>query len=358
MYRAVKGTRDILPEDAPLWHHVETSARETFALYGFSEIRTPILEETALFQRSIGDQTDIVAKEMYTLVDRKGRSLTLRPENTAPVVRACLEHQLLRTHSSLKLFYVGPMFRYERPQQGRQRQFTQVGAEIIGRVDPLADAELIEMVMAWLVSLQIENLELRLNSVGCARCRPAYVEALRRAMEPHLEELCADCRRRWQENPLRMLDCKIAGDQRLLRKGPSPFEHLCSECASHFEQVRHLLGQAGLEAVLDPRLVRGLDYYTRTTFEVVAREKLGAQNALLGGGRYDGLFEELGGPPTPARPTSARWRSRGACALRVSGSTSRVAAAPSRRRCERHHAGGRASRSSSATASSRPAATG
>ncbi len=300
MYRAVKGTRDVLPEDVPLWQHVEKSARECFARYGFAEIRTPILEHTALFQRSIGDQTDIVAKEMYTLVDRKGRSLTLRPENTAPVVRACLEHQLLRAQSSLKLFYLGPMFRYERPQQGRQRQFSQVGAEIIGRADPLADAELIEMVMVWLDSLKIKNLELRLNSVGCAHCRPNYVEALRAAMKPLLEKMCADCRRRWKENPLRMLDCKIPEDRRLLEKAPSPFDHLCGKCAQHFEETRRLLGKAGLKPVLDPRLVRGLDYYTRTTFEVVALEKLGAQNALLGGGRYDGLFEELGGPATPA----------------------------------------------------------
>ncbi len=301
MYRAVKGTRDILPGDVPLWQRVEDSARHTFGLYGFREIRTPILEDTALFQRSIGDQTDIVAKEMYTFLDRKGRSLTLRPENTAPVVRACLEHQMLRKQGSLKLFYVGPMFRYERPQHGRMRQFTQIGAEIIGRPDTLADAELIEMMMTWLHSLGMEHHELRLNSVGCATCRPNYVQALRAAMEPHLETLCPDCRRRWRENPLRMLDCKVPQDQRRLAAvAPSPLDHLCGECRSHFEEVRTLLGRCGIEATLDPRLVRGLDYYTRTTFEVVAQAGLGAQNSLLGGGRYDGLFETLGGPPTPA----------------------------------------------------------
>jgi histidyl-tRNA synthetase len=269
-------------------------------LYGFSEIRTPILEETALFQRSIGLATDIVSKEMYTLTDRKGRSLTLRPENTAPVVRACVEHNLLHGRSALKLYYIGPMFRYERPQQGRLRQFAQAGAEVIGRSDPLADAELIEMAVAWLRGLGVREASLRLNSVGCSACRPSYVAALRRAFEPHLSSLCEDCRRRHRENPLRMLDCKVPADQEILRGAPSPLDSLCAACREHFDEVRRLLEGAGIAASLDPRLVRGLDYYTRTTFEILGGEELGAQSAILGGGRYDGLFEQLGGEPTPA----------------------------------------------------------
>jgi histidyl-tRNA synthetase len=300
MYRAVKGTRDILPEHMVPWYRVEESVRRMFPLYGFREIRTPILEETALFQRGIGEATDIVSKEMYTFPDRKGRSLTLRPENTAPVVRACLEHQLLRGHASLKLFYIGPMFRYERPQQGRLRQFSQVGAEVIGREDALADAELIEMVMSWLRALGVEEIALRLNSVGCAACRPSYVAALRRALEPYLDRLCEDCRRRFVDNPLRILDCKVPEDQALLAHAPAPADHLCAACREHFAEVRRLLGKLGVEPAVDPRLVRGLDYYTRTTFEVAPREASGAQSAILGGGRYDGLFEALGGPPTPA----------------------------------------------------------
>ena len=300
MYRAVKGTRDILPDQSAVWQVLEGSVRRVFERYGFAEIRTPVLEETALFQRSIGETTDVVSKEMYTLVDRKGRSLALRPENTAPVVRACLEHHLMHGRTSLKLYYIGPMFRYERPQQGRLRQFSQAGAEVIGRDDPMADAELIEMLLAWLGELGLEGATLRLSSVGCAVCRPDYVRALREAMAPHLPGLCEDCRRRYQENPLRMLDCKVAEDQAVLARAPSPGDYLCAACREHFAEVRRLLGKAGIEAPVDPRLVRGLDYYTRTTFEVVAAGGVGAQSAVLGGGRYDGLFETLGGPPTPA----------------------------------------------------------
>ncbi len=300
MYRAVKGTRDVLPEETPRWQGLEESVRRIYARYGFQEIRTPILEETALFQRGIGDATDIVSKEMYTFTDRKGRSLTLRPESTAPVVRACVEHNLLRGRSSLKVYYLGPMFRYERPQQGRQRQFSQAGAEVIGRADPLADAELIEMVLVWLRDIGLQSALLRLSSVGCAECRPRYVAALREAMAPQVTEMCEDCQRRHRDNPLRMLDCKVPEDQARLARAPAPLDHLCAACRAHFDEVRRLLGRAGIEARIDPRLVRGLDYYTRTTFEVEGREGLGAQSAILGGGRYDGLFENLGGPPTPA----------------------------------------------------------
>jgi histidyl-tRNA synthetase len=300
MYRAVKGTRDVLPEESGSWRRLEESVHRTFALYGFEEIRTPILENTALFQRGIGDATDIVSKEMYTFTDRKGRSLTLRPENTAPVVRACLENGLLRGRSSLKLYYLGPMFRYERPQQGRMRQFTQAGAEVIGRADPLADAELIEMILRWLRELGLSEARLRLNSVGCAACRPGYAAALRRTLEKHLPYLCSDCQRRHRDNPLRLLDCKVPEDQPRLAEAPTPADHLCQACRDHFAEVRRLLQRLEIEAPVDPRLVRGLDYYTRTTFEVGGAEGLGAQSAILGGGRYDGLFELLGGPPTPA----------------------------------------------------------
>jgi histidyl-tRNA synthetase len=268
--------------------------------HGFREIRTPVFESTELFARSVGAATDIVRKEMYTF-KAGDESVTLRPENTAPVVRSFVEHALHRTIASgfpERLYYLGPMFRYERPQKGRQRQFHQLGAEVLGAPEPLADAETIEMVWALLDALGIADRELRLNTVGDANCRPHYREALTQWLAPRLPSMCEDCRRRAVENPLRVFDCKVEADRTLLRDAPVLNDHLCAPCADHFAAVATTLTSFAIPYVLDTRLVRGLDYYQRTVFEVVSGG-LGAQNALLGGGRYDGLVEELGGPAIP-----------------------------------------------------------
>ena len=298
MIESVKGARDILPGEIERWQLVEETARRVFGLYGFEEIRTPIFESTELFQRGIGESSDIVAKEMYTFNDRKGRSLTLRPENTAPVMRAYLQHGMQRGSDVTRLYYVGAMFRYERPQKGRMRQFHQIGVEAIGSNHPAIDAETMEMLMRFLASIGLEGLRLVLNSVGCPTCRPAYREALVRFLEPAADALCSDCRRRLVANPLRCFDCKVPADRERMKEAPSIQDHLCAECHEHFDHVRTYLDAYGVDYDLDPRLVRGLDYYRRTAFEVVV-EELGAQNALLGGGRYDGLAQELGGPPVP-----------------------------------------------------------
>ncbi len=299
-YKALRGTRDILPEDIARWHFLEDTSRRVFERYGFREIRTPILEATELFARSVGASSDIVRKEMYTL-DRGGEAMTLRPENTASVVRAFVEHSLHRNIASgypERYYYIGPMFRHERPQKGRQRQFHQIGVEVLGAAEPLVDAETIEMVENFLDALGIEDRELVLSSVGDHRCRPAYREELRAWLEPRLHRLCGDCHRRFEENPLRVLDCKIDEDRQLLAEAPVLLDTLCADCESHLAEVRRLLDRWGTGYRIDPRLVRGLDYYERTVFEVVSG-RLGAQNAILGGGRYDGLVEELGGPAIP-----------------------------------------------------------
>jgi histidyl-tRNA synthetase len=296
-YRALRGTRDILPDEVAAWRFLEDATHEVFSRYGFREIRTPMFEATELFTRSVGAGTDIVRKEMYTLQAGE-ESITLRPENTAPVVRAFVEHALHRTIAAgfpERLYYLGAMFRHERPQKGRQRQFHQIGAEVLGAPEPLADAETIEMVWALLHTLGIADRELRLNSVGDAACRPGYRKALTRWLEPHLPSLCDDCRRRAVDNPLRVFDCKVDADRKLLEHAPVMSDHLCGPCAEHFDAVRGTLDGFGIPHIVDSRLVRGLDYYQRTVFEVVSTG-LGAQNALLGGGRYDGLVEELGGP--------------------------------------------------------------
>ena len=298
MIKSVKGTRDILPEDMPRWHFVEDHARACFSRFGFREIRTPILETTELFARSIGQETDIVAKEMYTFLDRKGRSLTLRPESTAPVARAYIEHSLHRRAEIERLYYIGPMFRYERPQKGRMRQFYQVGAEVFGSDHPIIDAETLHMLINFLNLLGIRPLELILNSVGCHVCRPSYRAVLRSFLDPRREQLCADCRRRLEVNPLRCLDCKVPADRQLLGQVSPLLDSLCAACREHFDRVQGYLDQLRVAYSIDPRLVRGLDYYCRTTFEVT-QPGLGAQNALLGGGRYDGLVASLGGPPIP-----------------------------------------------------------
>jgi histidyl-tRNA synthetase len=294
---AISGTRDILPDEIPLWHLVEARARRVFAQYSFQEIRTPIFEATELFARGIGQETDIVGKEMYSFQDQSGRSITLRPEATASVVRAYLEHTMARGAGLTKLYYIGPMFRHEKKQKGRWRQFYQIGAEVLGSDNPAIDAESIEMILALLDSLKVEN-RLLINSVGCADCRPQYVELLRERLRHHLQELCVDCRRRTETNPLRVLDCKVDTCQPIINGLPKITEHLCQACSEHFTRFKGHLDDGGISYEVVPRLVRGLDYYVRTAFEIVSGE-LGAQNSLVGGGRYDGLSEVLGGGPTP-----------------------------------------------------------
>jgi histidyl-tRNA synthetase len=296
--RSVKGTRDLLPPDTNLWQRVEAEAHRIFAAYHYGEIRTPILEETALFSRSVGTDTDIVMKEMYTFQDRDDESLTLRPEATASVVRAYLEHSLYNEGGIHKLYYMGPMFRRERPQKGRYRQFYQIGAEVLGSESPLVDVEVLEMLVLFLERVGIREHQLLLNSVGCPKCRAEYVEVLREALEAVKGAMCADCQRRAESNPLRVLDCKVEADQPIIEKLPKIIEHLDPVCRQHFDRVTSELQARGLSYRITPRLVRGLDYYTRTTFEITSGA-LGAQNAVVGGGRYDGLSEMLGGPPTP-----------------------------------------------------------
>jgi len=299
-YQALRGTKDLLPDEVAAWRLLEETTHDVFSRYGFREIRTPVFEATELFARSVGAGTDIVRKEMYTF-GAGDESVTLRPENTAPVVRAFVEHAMHRTIAAgfpERLYYLGPMFRYERPQKGRQRQFHQIGAELLGASEPLADAETIEMVWALLDALGIADRALHLNTVGDAACRPHYREALTQWLAPRVEAMCEDCRRRAVDNPLRVFDCKVEADRKLLADAPTMAGSLCAPCAAHFDAVRETLDGFAIPYVVDPRLVRGLDYYQRTVFEVVATG-LGAQNALLGGGRYDGLVEELGGPAIP-----------------------------------------------------------
>jgi histidyl-tRNA synthetase len=307
--KAVRGTRDLLPPETALWNRIEATARAVFARYNFGEIRTPVFEDTALFARSVGEETDIVSKEMYTWEDRaraqseKSQSLTLRPENTAGVVRAYIEHGLGESGQLQKLYYIGPQFRRERPQKGRYRQFAQIGAEVIGppssgSESPLRDAEVLEMLATLLDELGITGWTLELNSVGSAADRARYDVALRAALIPVVSQMCADCQRRAVTNPLRVLDCKVPADQPIIDTLPVIADSLDQESEKHFAAVTAALDAAGVPYTLNQRLVRGLDYYTRTTFEFT-HDGLGAQNALLGGGRYDGLSEMLGGPRAP-----------------------------------------------------------
>jgi len=293
--QAVRGAPDILPDEIGVWHRMEAAARDLFALYGYRELRTPVFEETELFARGIGAETDIVSKEMYTFADRDGGSLTLRPEATAGIVRAVIEHGLLATDPALKVYALGPMFRRERPQKGRYRQFHQVDVEAFGLTSPTVDAETVELALAYLDACGVGERELVLNSVGDRSCRPAYVERLREALREKAPSMCADCRRRAGTNPLRVLDCKVPEDQATIEDLPRIADHLCSECAAHFAEVRRQLDLLGIAYRLNHRLVRGLDYYVRTTFEVTSN-RLGAQSSVLGGGRYDGLVKDLGGP--------------------------------------------------------------
>jgi histidyl-tRNA synthetase len=298
--RAPKGTADMLPDVARTWEHLERVAHELFSRYGYEPIYTPAFEHTEVFARGIGEATDIVSKEMYTFEDRAGRSLTLRPEGTASVVRAALEHGLVPQGSFAKLYYAGPMFRYERPQKGRMRQFWQIGAELLGAAEPSADAELILLLWRFFEAAGVpdERMRLLVNSMGDEACRPAYRESVRTFILQRSGDLCEECVRRADTNPLRAFDCKKETCVAIMDEAPRIVDALCEPCAAHYETVKRLLDEAGLEYEEDPRLVRGLDYYTRTVFEVQA-EGLGAQNGIGGGGRYDRLMEEYGGPPTP-----------------------------------------------------------
>jgi histidyl-tRNA synthetase len=308
MIKAIRGTRDLLPPDTVLWNYVEQTVRDVFRAYNFQEIRTPIFEDTELFARGVGEETDIVSKEMYTWADQgraqsdKGQSLTLRPENTAGVVRAYIEHDLAKRGLN-KLYYIGPQFRRERPQKGRYRQFYQIGAEIIGPAtagseSPARDAEILEMLATLLDRLGIIGWTLQLNSIGCPADRARYNEALRKALDPVKDRMDPDCQRRAVTNPLRVFDCKVPEDQPIIETLPRISDYLDEPCRQHFEQVKEILRSVGVDFQLNDRLVRGLDYYTRTAFEFT-HGALGAQNAILGGGRYDGLSEALGGPPAP-----------------------------------------------------------
>src|SRR5579871_1183155 len=307
--KAVRGTRDLLPPETALWNRIEATARAVFARYNFGEIRTPVFEDTALFARGVGEETDIVSKEMYAGEDgaraasEKTKSLTLRPENTAGVVRAYIEHKLGETGQLQKLYYIGPQFRRERPQKGRYRQFSQIGAEMIGppsagSESPLRDAEILEMLATFLDELGIAGWKLEMNSVGSAADRERYNQVLRAALEPVAAKMCVDCQRRAVTNPLRVLDCKVPEDQPIIDALPKMADSLDEESRAHFAAVTSALDAAGVAYERNHRLVRGLDYYTRTTFEFT-HGGLGAQNALLGGGRYDGLSEALGGPRAP-----------------------------------------------------------
>src|SRR5512147_655094 len=294
--QAIKGVKDILPADMPAWQHLEATARQLFEDYGFSEIRVPIFEYTELFARSIGTSTDIVEKEMYTFEDRDGRKITLRPEGTAGVVRAFVEHKLYADAQLVKLYYLGPMFRHERPQKGRYRQFYQIGVEALGGTHPHVDIDILAMLHRLFSKLGIAGLTLQINSLGDAECRGAYRDALKAYLQGKLPALCADCQRRYETNPLRVLDCKVDADK--FGDSPVMLDHLCGPCKEHFDAVEGGLRKLAIPFVVNPRLVRGLDYYTRTTFELVMGH-MGAQNTVAAGGRYDGLVEEIGGPPTP-----------------------------------------------------------
>ena len=295
---AIKGFNDILPDESGRWQYIEKSARRILELNGFSEIRVPVMEKTELFCRSIGDATDIVEKEMYSFTDKGDNSVTMRPEGTAGVMRAFIEHKLYAQDPVARLYYLGPMFRYERPQRGRYRQFHQIGAEITGVHDPLADAQVLNMLSAFFREIGLDEPTLQINSLGCQACRPSYRTQLLSFLDERLNSLCEDCKRRITSNPLRTLDCKVPGCIEATMHAPAMLNHLCSACNEHFTSVRRYLDLSGTCYSLNTRMVRGLDYYTRTTFEMVT-SLLGSQSAVAAGGRYDGLISQLGGPEIP-----------------------------------------------------------
>jgi histidyl-tRNA synthetase len=298
-YAALKGVHDIFPPDVYIWQKVESVAKDVFVAYGFQEFRAPVIESTDVFIRSIGETTDIVEKEMYTFNDKAGRTITLRPEGTAPVVRSYVEHHLYNLPAPQKFFYAGPMFRYERPQSGRFRQFYQIGAEAFGIAEPKIDAEILSMLKLFFERLGLKELSFEINSIGCQKCRPDYRKALLDFFSDRLEGFCQDCRRRYDQNPLRILDCKVDACIKLREGSPHVTNFLCGECSEHFDALQSYTNLLSIPYAINPEMVRGLDYYTRTTFEVTCKH-LGAQNAVAAGGRYDRLVEDFGGPPTPA----------------------------------------------------------
>ena len=295
---APKGTKDILPDQIYKWQFIEERFRKICRAYGFREIRTPMFEHTELFQRGVGDTTDIVQKEMYTFDDHAGRSITLKPEGTASVVRSFVEHKTYADVQPTKDYYIIPCFRYEKPQSGRLREFHQVGLEIFGTPDMLADCDVIAIGHDFLDEMGVKDVELRINSVGCPKCRAAYRKALQDYLRPHFDELCETCQERFERNPMRILDCKSPEDQEIVKDAPLMLDYLCDDCRKAFEEVQDGLRAMGIDFVIDPKIVRGLDYYTKTAFEFVSN-KIGAQGTVCGGGRYDNLVEEIGGPATP-----------------------------------------------------------
>lgn len=298
-FQVPRGTADLLPEDTRLWRYVESLIHRLCEKFNYEEIRTPMFEQTELFHRGVGETTDIVEKEMYTFQSRGGDSLTLKPEGTAPVVRSYVENKMYGDpNQPVKLYYVSPMFRYERPQAGRQRQFHQFGVEAIGSHDPAIDAEVISLAWSFFKELELSGLSLEINSVGCPTCRPLHREKLIQYLTPHKEELCKDCKSRLERNPLRILDCKVDRCREIVQHAPVITEYLCGECHSHFETVKSYLDELGIPYLVNPRLVRGLDYYTRTSFEIMD-ESIGAKSTVCGGGRYNGLVKEIGGPDQP-----------------------------------------------------------
>ncbi len=296
--KAIRGFKDILPTEVGKWQFIEKMAHEVFEDFGFSEIKIPILEKTELFSRTIGEATDIVEKEMYTFRDRSGDSLTLRPEATASMARAYLEHHLYARDPVAKLYFIGPMFRHERPQKGRYRQFYQIDVEIFGVAHPMADAEVMVMLMEFFKRIGLDNVELQINTLGCEDCRPQYKQELTQFLAKNVSGLCADCERRLETNPLRIMDCKVETCQKVIASAPLVIDFICDKCAVHFERVREYLKILNTPFVINPRMVRGLDYYTRTVFEAV-NQKLGEQKAVTAGGRYDHLIRDIGGPDIP-----------------------------------------------------------
>ncbi|MFC1979050.1 histidine--tRNA ligase [Chloroflexota bacterium] len=299
MYKAPRGTSDILPEDQPYFAYIEQKAAHISQLFGYQPIETPVFEYADLFVRSVGEETDIVDKEMYVFKDKGGSDLALRPEATAPVLRAYIEHGMQNLPQPIKLYYFSSLFRYERPQAGRFRQHHQFGAEAIGDGDPALDAELIDMVWRFIAGLGISDIVLFINSIGCRQCRPAYLQKLKQYYSNQVDSMCTDCKTRLANNPLRLLDCKKESCTPLVAQAPKSSQHLCGECGKHYDSLKKYLGLLAIPHTENPMLVRGLDYYTRTVFEIQPQEETGAQVAIAGGGRYDGLIEALGGKPTP-----------------------------------------------------------
>lgn len=299
MINIPKGTKDVLPSDAYKWHFVENTARRIAALYNLKEIRTPVFEHTELFLRGVGDTTDIVNKEMYTFLDKGERSITLKPEGTAGVVRSFIENGLAGGVLPLQMYYITPVFRYERPQAGRLREHHQFGVELFGGKGPETDAEVILLARDYIRALGVENVELNLNSIGCKHCRPKFNEALKEYLRPHLSEMCPTCNARFEKNPLRILDCKEETCSKINAGAPKTADFLCDECREHFEKLKAILDSCGVRYTVNPKLVRGLDYYSKTVFEFISTD-IGSQGTVLGGGRYDTLIENLGGPSVPA----------------------------------------------------------